>query len=216
MPTPLPLARCIELLHFARIEHPEAFWNLRLDHMRSMGDVRAILRQYKHHVGRPGYALAAQIEGQEPVPPAPPARRFFPLQAGDRFHPVDLAVDRVLGLALAMDVSLYREVLHELQDGLSLASLAWAVTGHSPGWAPEAVIDQVLRNSLGYRDLPVELDLRQAKRLLLEQAEHAREIFPTLPLCHVGCLYLDHAGHPQEPNADAVARGELRLHPALC
>lgn len=153
------------------------------------------------------------------------AFRFFPVEKdewlGFRLHPADAATNKVLALAGRSEVRDFVDVIHLHETYLSLGALAWAACGKDPGFTPDFLLDQVARHAaytqadLDRLQLREPLDIVALKRIWLAMLEEARGLVDRLPADEMGCLYLDRAGVPVEPDAPGLPplirhRGSVR------
>lgn len=151
------------------------------------------------------------------------AFRFFPVLPdadwGFRLHDHDLAVNKALALAGRREPRDYYDVVALVRRGIPLSALAWAAPGKDPGFTPELLLDEMVRNSShapGELRAKVrtdgELDVGGMKRTFLDAVAQARDLIATLPLDQVGMLYLDRNGALCAPDPEGVRQGRLVLH----
>jgi len=151
------------------------------------------------------------------------AFRFFPVlpdpEWGFRLHDYDLAVNKALALAGRREPRDYYDVVALMRRGIPLAALAWAAPGKDPGFTPELLLDEMVRNS-SYAPgelhakvrVPGAIDVVELKRTFLAAVAAARDLFPSLPLEQAGMLYLDRQGLLCVPDHRGVEEGRLVLH----
>lgn len=147
--------------------------------------------------------------------------RFFPVIPDDltgwQLHWADAATNKVLaagGREKARDAF---DILHWHHNPLSLGALVWAAVGKDPGFSPDLLLDEIVRNArLSPTDLaklrldgpvnPIEIATR-----FRNACREARQLVGRLPPETVGHLFVDAAGEPIEPDPDQPHTLE-RLH----
>jgi len=153
------------------------------------------------------------------------AWRFFPAVAdpefGWRLHDLDLSVNKVLAAAGRREPRDFHDVVTLIENGVPLASLAWAGCAKDLGLTPSLILDECVHNS---RYDPDELRAAVATSAPVDPVamtmtfrtavRHARDLFETLPLDQAGHLYLNADGHCVAPDPAGVAAGTVTLHAA--
>lgn len=140
------------------------------------------------------------------------AVRFFPVIEDDEFgwrlHDFDLAINKVLALAGRREPRDYYDIVALGQRGVGLASLIWAAPAKDPGFTPDLLLDEIMRNS-SYSEAEMRAkidaepfpDLVEMKRVFLQAIHRARAVIEAAPMGNIGLLYLDQEGGLVEPNA---------------
>jgi len=138
------------------------------------------------------------------------AIRFFPViedkEFGWRLHDFDLAINKTLALAGRREPRDYYDLFMLEQKGVSLASLVWAAPAKDPGFTPDLLLEEIVRNS-SYSEAEMRAkidadplpDLVMMKRSLLRAVHHARDVVESAPMDEIGLLYLDKDGRIVEP-----------------
>ena len=150
------------------------------------------------------------------------AFRFFPVErdelCGYRLHRADAAVNKMLAMAGGVEVRDFVDVLHLDAEYLALGALAWAACGKDPGFSPDFLLDHAAAHTayrpadLARLNLRVPLELPIIKRQWLEALDRARALVHRLPDQEVGCLYLERAGLPINPDPSSDRFQALRRH----
>lgn len=150
------------------------------------------------------------------------AFRFFPvepdLELGWRLNFWDAATNKVLAMAGRQKLRDYLDCLYLHERHLSLGALVWAATGKDPGLTPEFILDWALRGNRFYEEdladvrLGQPIDLAATKARWFEAVDQARSLVGSLPASEVGCLYLDHSGHPVCPDPASPDFPKLTRH----
>jgi hypothetical protein len=140
------------------------------------------------------------------------AFRFFPVQANDltgwELHWADAATNKVLAAAGRDKPRDAFDVLHWHHNPLGLGALVWGAVGKDPGFSPDLLLDEMIRNArLSPKDVaklslerpvdPVELATR-----FRAACREARELVAKLPVETVGALFVDEAGEPIDPDPE--------------
>ncbi len=150
------------------------------------------------------------------------AFRFFPVErdafCGYRLHAADAAVNKMLAMAGRVEVRDFVDVLHLDAGYLSLGALAWAACGKDPGFTPDFLLDHAAAHTayrpadLARLHLRMPIELPTMKRQWLEALDRARALVNRLPDQDVGCLYLDEAGSPTNPDPTSDRFQTLERH----
>lgn len=188
----------IDLFHDSEAAVAEAFTKDRADLEKSGFKVRLLLSQ-------PGFIRARVTHGDEEVLmdwAHDSAWRFMPTVSleglGHVFHPVDLAVNKVLALGGRDEPRDWLDVLYLDEKVLSLGAMVWAAVGKDPGMNPEMLLGLLSRKGkIQQRDLdrllltpnvPVLDALHQQWSSCLESA---RRFIRARPPTESGRLYAD-------------------------
>ena len=137
---------------------------------------------------------------------------------GYRLHRADAAVNKMLAMAGRVEVRDFVDILHLDAEYLSLGALAWAACGKDPGFTPDFLLDHAAAHTayrpadLAQLHLRVPLELPTMKRRWLEALDRARALVNRLPGRDVGCLYLDEAGSPTNPDPSSDRFQALERH----
>ena len=137
---------------------------------------------------------------------------------GYRLHRADAAVNKMLAMAGGVEVRDFVDVLHLDAEYLALGALAWAACGKDPGFSPDFLLDHAAAHTayrpadLARLNLRVPLELPIIKRQWLEALDRARALVHRLPDQEVGCLYLERAGLPINPDPSSDRFQALRRH----
>jgi hypothetical protein len=146
--------------------------------------------------------------------------RFFPAVQdktfGWRLHSFDLATNKILAFAGRREPRDYVDTIAlERRVPGSLATLVWAAPGKDPGWTPQLILDEIVRNSrMSREDLAKittleSLDPVALKKQLLDAIASARDLFATLPLATVGKVFLSKKGVPRILTRDVATNPKL-------
>lgn len=138
------------------------------------------------------------------------AFRFFPVVenplTGWELHWADAATNKALAAGGREKSRDAFDILHWHHNPLSLGALVWAAVGKDPGFSPDFLLDEIVRNArISPTDLaklrvagpfdPIEMAAR-----FRGACREARQLIRALPAETVGSLFLDEAGHPIEPD----------------
>jgi len=147
--------------------------------------------------------------------------RFFPVIADDltgwQLHWADAATNKVLAAGGREKPRDAFDILNWHHNPLSLGALVWAAVGKDPGFSPDLLLDEIVRNArLSPTDLaklrtvrpvdPIELATR-----FRNACREARTLVRRLPPETVGHLFLNEVGEPIEPDPDRTET-LARLH----
>ena len=150
------------------------------------------------------------------------AFRFFPVERdedlGWRLNFWDAATNKLLALAGRSVFRDYFDVIYLHERHLALGALAWAAAAKDPGLTPEMIIEQSRRNSrypgedISKLGIALPVDLRAMKKVLLDAAESAEQLFERLPPAEMGCFYLDASGQSVCPDPNSAEFPNLTRH----
>lgn len=124
----------------------------------------------------------------------------------------------MLAMAGRVEVRDFVDVLHLDAEYLSLGALAWAGCGKDPGFTPDFLLDHAAAHTayrpadLARLHLRVPLELPTMKRQWLQALDRARALVNRLPDQDIGCLYVDEAGSPTNPDPSSDRFQTLERH----
>lgn len=138
--------------------------------------------------------------------------RFFPVHPdpdlGWRLHWLDAAVNKVIAAASRTEPRDLVDVMQCHRRPLSLGALIWAAVGKDPGFSPDFMLDEIVRNArINPRDIETlnlsrPVDAMQLRERFRRACVDARELFSRLPTETLGHVFLDSDGEPIEPEPD--------------
>ena len=150
------------------------------------------------------------------------AFRFFPVQAdpvtGYRLHEADAATGKCLALAGRTEARDFVDMVHLDSAYLPLGALVWAACGKDPGYTPGMLLEHANRHAsysqedIDLLSLRVPLDIKALKHQWLAARQAAETLIHRLPSEEMGCLYLDAAGSPVQPDPASSAFSSLVRH----
>ncbi len=150
------------------------------------------------------------------------AFRFFPVErdelTGWRLNPFDAGTNKLLALAGRGEPRDYVDVLHFIEQHLSLGALCWAAAGKDPGLNPFMILRECQRTTrfrpeqFQELQLAFPLDLQDLKAAWIAACRSAESLLQALPPEDVGCIYIDSNGKPVDPNPETPAFKSLRKH----
>jgi hypothetical protein len=150
------------------------------------------------------------------------AFRFFPAEPDADFgyclHRADLAVNKALALGSRSEIRDFLDILYLDANYLKLGAVLWAACGKDPGYTPDLLLDLASRHvrfqetDLRGEMLAHPLDLRDLKKQWILARENAEKLFPRLPEPDLGCIYLDAANLPVNPDPATSEFKTLRRH----
>lgn len=153
--------------------------------------------------------------------------RFFPVVAdpvfGFTLHPVDLALNKI---SAVMNRRELRDIVDTatIHDAiLPLGAAIWAAVEKAPGFTPEALIEEIRRNSVypaaEWAALPAATPIDPGATLAKLRAalDEAETFVRRMPSEHVGLLFLNSVGEVVQPDPSRLSeylthRGQRRGH----
>jgi hypothetical protein len=150
--------------------------------------------------------------------------RFFPAcrdeQFGWQLHPFDLATNKILALAGRREPRDYVDIIELDRSKYPIATLAWAAPAKDPGFTPQLILDEIVRNSrFTQHDLDLVstteiLDPVQLKRQFLQSIAAARDLFESLPFATAGKAFIAPDGEILRVSIENAKDPHVTLHDA--
>lgn len=138
--------------------------------------------------------------------------RFFPILEDSLFgyclHWFDAATNKVLAAASRSEARDGVDLLYWHRNPVSLGALIWAAVGKDPGFSPDLMLDEIIRNArINPRDIASlamseDVDPHDLRQRFHIACDDARALFRVLPIDTLGHVFLDQHGGVIEPDVD--------------
>ena len=170
-------------------------------------------------ISQPGYIRAVVRRGDDATKiewAQDSTWRFMPVMRSEIFgyqlHPVDLATNKVLALAVRDEPRDLVDTLYLHETVLPLGALVWAASGKDPGYSPRSLLEMLKRrgrvrdDDLARLDLVPGVDVAGIKSAWTAALAGAEVFVAGRPPEEAGCLYYSASRQAfVDPDIDGVA-----------